>query len=52
MDPEAQFYPFIYTAITGNEHPLLVRCFLKNSFHEESSTPPPLSKIWDIQFNP
>lgn len=48
MDPEGQFYPFISTAITGNEHPLLVQCFLKSSFHEDSSTPPPLSQVWDL----
>ena len=52
LDPEGQFYPFISTAITGNEHPLLVQCFLKSSFHEQSSTPPPLHSAWDIQYNP
>lgn len=42
LDTEAQFYPFISTAIRGNE----------GSFHGDSSNPPPLSSIWDIQFNP
>ncbi len=48
MDPEGQFYPFISLAIHGNEDPY----FRLISFHEESSTPPPMSSIWDIQFNP
>ena len=52
MDPEEQFYPFISLAICGNEDPYFIQCFRIISFHEESSTPPPLSKIWDIQFNP
>lgn len=51
MDPEAQFYSVISTAITGNEHPLLVQCFVKNSF-QKSSTPPPLDPAWDIKYNP
>ena len=52
MDPEAQFYPFISLAISGNEDPYFIQCFRIISFHKESSTPPPLSQIWDIQFNP
>ena len=52
MDPEEQFYPFISLAICGNEDPYFIQCFRIISFHEESSTPPSLSKIWDIQFNP
>lgn len=48
MNPEGQFYPSISTAITGNEDPLFVKCFRIISFHEESSTPPPLSQVWDL----
>lgn len=43
LDPEGQFYPFISTAISGNED----RRFITLSFHEYSSNPPPLSSIWD-----
>lgn len=52
LDPEGQFYPFISTAIRGNEDPKIIQCFITLSFYEDSSTPPPLSSIWDIQFNP
>ncbi len=52
LDPEAQFYPFISLAISGNEDPRFIQCFRIISFYEESSTPPPSSRIWDIQFNP
>ncbi len=50
MDTEAQFYPSISTAITGNEDQLLLQCFRIVSFYEESSTPPPMSQIWDIKY--
>lgn len=48
LDPEGQFYPFISTAICGNEDKFLKQCFLQDSFHGDSSTPPPLSQVWDI----
>ncbi len=47
LDSEAQFYPFISTAIRGNEGSLVIECFHKDSFHGDSSNPPPLSSIWD-----
>ena len=47
LDTEGQFYPFISTAISGNEDPKIIQCFITLSFHEDSSTPPPLSSIWD-----
>ncbi len=52
LDTEGQFYPFISTAICGNEGSFVILCFHKDSFHGDSSTPPPFSDIWDIQFNP
>lgn len=52
IDPEGQFYPFISTAIRGNEDPHLIKCLSIISFNEDSSTPPPMSRVWDIQFNP
>lgn len=48
MDPEAQFYPFISTAITGKEDQLLLQYFRFISFHDDSLTPPPLNKEWDL----
>jgi len=48
LDQEAQFYPFISTAISGNEHPTIVNHIIFLSFHEDSSNPPPLSSDWDI----
>jgi hypothetical protein len=48
LDPEGQFYPFISTAIRGNEDPTVVLHIVFLSFHEQSSNPPPLSSIWDI----
>ena len=47
LDPEAQFYPFISTAICGNEDRRFIQCFLTLSFHEDSSNSPPVSSIWD-----
>ena len=47
LDTEAQFYPFISTAISGNEDRRFIQCFLTLSFHEDSLNPPPLSSIWD-----
>ena len=52
MDPEGQFYPFISTAIRGNEEPYIIQCMIKNSFHEDSSIPPPLSSYWDLPSYP
>ena len=49
-DSESQFYPFISTAITGNEDQFFLKCIRIVSFHEESSTPPPMSQIWDIKY--
>jgi hypothetical protein len=51
MNPEAQFYLSISTGFLGNEDPTVVRYIVFLSFHEQSSTPPPLSSIWDIHFN-
>jgi hypothetical protein len=48
LDPEAQFYPFISTAIRGNEHPTIVRNTVFLSFYGESSIPPPFSSLWDF----
>ncbi len=48
LDPEGQFYSFISTAICGNEDQFLKKCFLQDSFHGDSSTPPPMSLVWDI----
>jgi len=53
LDPkEGQFYPFISTAICGNEHPSLLQHIRIISFHDDSMYPPPLSSYWDIPFNP
>ena len=47
LDLEAQFYPFISTAISGNEGSFVIMCFHQDSFHGYSSNPPHLSSIWD-----
>lgn len=52
MEPESQFYPPISLDLSGNEDPYIVQCVRIISFYEESQYPPPLSKIWNIQFNP
>lgn len=52
IDLEGQFYPFISTAIRGNEHPTILRHIIFLSFFEESSDPPPLSSLWNVPFNP
>jgi len=52
MDPEGQFYPFISLALHGDEDPFFIQCFHIISFYEYSSTPPPISRVWDIPFNP
>ena len=47
-DPESQFYPPISFSLHGDEDPYFLRCVRIISFHEESSTPPPLSLVFDI----
>ena len=47
MDTEGQFYPFISTAITGNEDPYFLQCFRLISFYEDSIYAPVLSSILD-----
>ena len=46
-DTEAQFYPSILTDICRTTCPLVIICFLQNSFHGDSQDSPPLSDIWD-----
>ena len=48
LDPESQFYPFISTAISGNEHHRIIRHMVFLSFYGESSIPPPMSSLWDL----
>ena len=48
IDLEGQFYPFISTAIRGNEHPTILRHIIFLSIFEESSNPPPLSSYLDL----
>ena len=48
LDTEGQFYPFISLALRGNEDPFFIQCFHIISFYEYSSTPPPLSSLWDL----
>ena len=51
MDPESQFYPHISFTLRGDEEDTtLIQYFRIISFHEESSTPPPLSSIWNIKY--
>lgn len=50
LDQESQFYPFISLSFRGDEDPTLIQYFRIISFHEESSTPPPLSSIWNIKY--
>lgn len=52
LDTEGQFYPFISLALHGDEDPFFIQCFHIISFYEYSSTPPPISRVWDIPFNP
>ncbi len=52
LDPESQFYPFISTAICGNEDPTVVRHIIFLSFYENSSDPPPLSDYWNLSRYP
>jgi hypothetical protein len=53
MDSESQFYPRILLTLRGDEEDTtLIQYFRIISFHEESSTPPPLSSLWNIRFNP
>jgi len=49
-DPEGQFYPFISLILSGDEDNHLTKCFRIISFHEYSSTPPPMSRVWDIKY--
>jgi hypothetical protein len=51
LDQEGQFYPFISLALLGDENPYFIQCFQIITFHEYSSVPPPMSRVWDIQFN-
>ena len=46
-DNEEQFYPSILTDICRTACPLVIICFLQNSFHGDSQDSPPLSDIWD-----
>jgi len=48
LDTEGQFYPFISLALHGDEDPFFIKCFRIISFNEDSSTPPPISRVWDI----
>jgi len=51
MDTESQCYPRISFTLRGDEEDTrLIQYFRIISFHEESSTPPPLSSIWNIKY--
>ena len=52
IDLEAQFYPFISTAINGDEHQIIVLHLVFLSFHEDSSYPPQLSNYWNLSWYP
>jgi len=48
LDIQGQFFPFISTAISGNEHHRIIQHMIFLSFYGESSNPPPMSSLWDI----